>query len=315
MSSDSDKLNELKKKAERESLEFDICVYGSQAQSKLAEFSKTLSDMILNSDCEEIETLLNSVVNKLNESVLRTGRFQIFSNENATKRYSAIIECIDDLALNLRLHQAKLLKNITVFERMEELIQECCDELGIYIEVAGERLEEGFNGCSTNKNLWPSTEDEWYSQFEKKLDELRMTHIVSMQSKAQIKLMRHNNLVLVEKLGRVLSNTIPLWRNQAILKYGLERYDEDSRIQKKIEVGTKEILKENNNSIRKTIHKIQKKSNKDDIDIEQIKELNQNLEKTLNDIIAIEQNTMNGELQMNKILFGMEKDNLEVSQM
>ena len=50
-------------------------------------------------------------------------------------------------------------------------------------------------------------------RFEKKLHDLELTRVISMQMAPQIRMIQNNDTLMTEKIQTSLVNTIPLWKN------------------------------------------------------------------------------------------------------
>ena len=59
-------------------------------------------------------------------------------------------------------------------------------------------------------------------RFEKKLHDLELTRMISVQMGPQTRLLQNNDTLMVEKIQSSLVNTIPLWKSQMVLALGLE---------------------------------------------------------------------------------------------
>ena len=59
-------------------------------------------------------------------------------------------------------------------------------------------------------------------RFEKKLHDLELTRMISLQTAPQIRLVQNNNTVMAEKIQTTIVNTIPLWKSQMVLALGVE---------------------------------------------------------------------------------------------
>ena len=70
------------------------------------------------------------------------------------------------------------------------------------------------------------TADNDYAQkcdrFEKKLHDLELTRMVSLQMGPQTRLLQNNDTLMVEKIQSSLVNTIPLWKSQMVIELGME---------------------------------------------------------------------------------------------
>ena len=58
-------------------------------------------------------------------------------------------------------------------------------------------------------------------RFEKKIHDLELTRMVSIQMAPQIRLVQSNDSLMSEKIQSTLVNTIPLWKSQMVLALGI----------------------------------------------------------------------------------------------
>ena len=275
----------IRKKAEKESHgDIDsIWIYGNEAQSKMSDFSRTIADTLSYGNGEETERILNSAIENLENTVMEDHKGILGKNTVKRKiRYRETLTCIDRMTVELRVRQAQLLKDVSIFDQMKDLILECRCELEIYIEVGEKRIEE------IMKELLDSEQDEWHTCFERKISELRTTHIIAMQSETQVDLMKRNHLVLIEKIGAAINNTIPLWRNQATVAFGLESYEKSNDFQNSIIAVTTKMAGKNNKKAKKILRKIAGSTSKD-MYMNEIRKLSMQLECTLSDLRTVEQ--------------------------
>jgi uncharacterized protein YaaN involved in tellurite resistance len=82
-------------------------------------------------------------------------------------------------------------------------------------------------------------------RFEKKLHDLELTRIISVQMGPQTRLIQNNDTLMVEKIQSSLVNTIPLWKSQMVLALGLEHSRQATAAQSAVTEMTNELLKKN----------------------------------------------------------------------
>ncbi len=295
--------NELRSKAEKDSMlgVDEIWTYGSLAQSRLSDFSRTVANMTATGSSLEMEYALEETIKKLEESSKRKNRpllQKVFGNPG--KEYSEILLSIDAIAVSLRIRQAHLIKDNKIFDDLELLISECRRALEIYIDVGRKRLTE------KSDRIEDGSDNEWRQRFEKRIMTLETMHIVTMQGVTQIAVMKQNNITMLENIEAVLSSTIPLWRNQISIEYGIEKYEEHSLNQKKLASLSEKQIRENEKRIRKQVKQIDvNKPGKRDR--EKLQELNARLEESLGIIKEIEQKIEKESDEMSNIVLKMEE--------
>ena len=103
------------------------------------------------------------------------------------------------------------------------------------------------------KEKAPQTKEQWdvqtvtdmenmINRFEKKIHDLKMTRIISIQMAPQIRLLQNNESELVEKIQSSLTNTIPLWKNQIVLALGISNSKQALDAQHALSNATNELL-------------------------------------------------------------------------
>ena len=265
-----------------------IWIYGSHAQSMVSDFSKTMSSTIAKGTTTASERALENAIESLNSMTSSKGIFgmAVVANE---RKFKETIASIDELSVMLRLRQAQLLKEINIYERMDGELRKCNSELDTYISVGEARLINMDNRAAVGTEdayFYNDEIEEWKRRFENKIAELRTTRLIAQQSIVQVNLMRNNNVELTSKIASALSTTIPLWRNNISLSYGLEMYDRDSLAQKKMmEVVNKGILSEGK-TVKKKIKKLKERA--DNIDVDEIEEINNKMKSMISEISDLE---------------------------
>ena len=83
------------------------------------------------------------------------------------------------------------------------------------------------------------------NRFEKKLHDLELTRMISIQMGPQTRLLQNNDTLMIEKIQSSLVNTIPLWKSQMVLALGLEHARQATAAQTAVTDMTNELLQKN----------------------------------------------------------------------
>jgi uncharacterized protein YaaN involved in tellurite resistance len=126
------------------------------------------------------------------------------------------------------------------------------------------------------------------NRFDKKLHDLELTRVVSIQMSPQIRLVQSTNNIMVEKIHSSIVNTIPLWKNQMVLALGMANTQKAIQTQRAVTDMTNELLKKNADSLRMNTIEAAKESERAIIDIETLKHTNQSLISTLDEVLQIQ---------------------------
>lgn len=259
-----------------------ILLFGCEAQQQLREFSKAISNQLLNSN-GDLEYLIHDLLKEIDDfQVSIEKKVGIFSGSNEKKRerlikkYNDVLVYMDKMELALKLQEAQLIKDSKLFEELSRCIDETLSSLQTAISYG--------NDVVNQKPKGPISDDikEWYERLSKRLEDLGISHTVALQTKAQMKLMLGNDAQLIDKIMGAVSGTIPIWRNQITILLGIEKMNRNLEIQTKVaEITQKYITKEKNIGRKKRVDYTE-------LCVEKLMNTNETLKKTLDDLDSME---------------------------
>ena len=286
-----------------------ILNYGVAAQKSVASFSENALSNVRNKDLGEIGDTLTSLTIELKnlgqEEEDKGGIFGFFKKasnkmENMKIQYSKAEANVDRIARELEQHQVVLMKDIAMFDQMYELNLKYYKELTMYIIAGKKRLAEIQSGqleeLRKKAEASGAQEDaqayndlaQMCNRCEKKLHDLELTRMVSIQMGPQTRMLQNNDTLMVEKIQSSLVNTIPLWKSQMVLALGLENSRRATAAQSAITNATNELLKKNAEMLKMGTITTAKEAERSIIDIETLQHTNQQLISTLDEVIQIQ---------------------------
>lgn len=127
------------------------------------------------------------------------------------------------------------------------------------------------------------------NRFEKKVHDLELTRTVAMQMAPQIRLIQNNDTVMSEKIQSTLVNTIPLWKSQMVLAIGMDHSAQAAKAQQAVSDMTNELLKKNAETLKMATVQTAKESERGIVDIETLKQTNETLISTLDEVMHIQE--------------------------
>jgi uncharacterized protein YaaN involved in tellurite resistance len=146
------------------------------------------------------------------------------------------------------------------------------------------------------------------NRFEKKLHDLKLSRMISVQTAPQVRLIQNNDQVLVEKIQSSILNTIPLWKNQIIIAITLFRQKKALAIQKEVTDTTNELLLKNSQMLKDTSIGVAKEAERGIVEIETLKKVNKDLIDTIEETIKIQQEGSVKRQQAEAELLSMENE-------
>ena len=302
-----------------------ILQYGVAAQKGVATFSESALSSVRTKDLGEVGDTLSSLVVELKsfgQEEEEKGLFGFFKKagnkmEAMKAQYGKAEANVEKIARELEQHQVVLMKDIAMFDQMYELNLKYYKELTMYIIAGKKRLAEVRSGQleELRKKAEASGRQEdaqayndltqMCDRFDKKLHDLELTRMVSIQMGPQTRMLQNNDTLMVEKIQSSLVNTIPLWKSQMVLALGLENSRKATAAQTAVTNATNELLKKNADMLKMGTIATAKEAERAIIDIETLQHTNQQLISTLDEVIQIQrdgaQKRREAEVQLGKI--------------
>lgn len=305
-----------------------ILQYGAGAQQKLADFSEKALENVKSQDLGEVGNMLTDVVAELknfdvdNEKKGFLGLFHKGENKlDAMKaKYDKTAVNVDKICDALEEHQVRLLKDTAMLDQMYDLNLTYYKELSMYIAAGKQKLEEVRSTqlkelmekaqSGNDQVLAQEAKDlaSYCDRFEKKLHDLELSRMISMQTAPQIRLIQNNNTMMVEKIQSTLVNTIPLWKNQMVIALGLEHAQRAAKAQNAVTDMTNELLKKNANALHEATVSTAKASERGIVDIETLTQTNAELVKTFDEVLQIQSEGRQKRLQAEADMVRMENE-------
>jgi uncharacterized protein YaaN involved in tellurite resistance len=290
-----------------------VLQFGVGAQQKIAGFADSVLAEIRNKDAGEAGNILASLLDRIKEldvdSLSRNKSFLeripgvgslVGSIRKFVTRYEKVSGQIERIVLELETAQRNLLKDIVLLDELYTKNQEYLKDLDILLAAGKMKIEELRNTVLPElKAKAESTRDPADAQrfqdlsslvdrFEKKLHDLKLSRMVSLQMAPQIRLIQNNNQVLVEKIQSSILTTLPLWKNQVVLAISLFRQKKALELQKEVSQATNELLKKNAALLKEGSLGVAEESERGIVELETLKQVNEDLITTLEETLRIQ---------------------------
>ena len=287
-----------------------ILGFGASAQKKIADFSDTALNGVRNKDFSEVGTMITNLIGQLKDMNAEAdesdkGFLGIFKNtkrklENLKVKYDKVEDSVNEISGILQNHQITLLKDIAMFDNLYEVNMTYFKELSMYIlagkkKLAHERevtlvaLQEKAQKSGLPEDAQAANDfAEQCVRFERKIHDLELTRMVSIQMAPQIRLVQNNDTMMTEKIQTVIMNTLPLWKSQMVIAMGIEHSRQAMEAQRAVTDMTNELLKKNAAALHQATVDITRESERGIVDIETLTNTNAELIATLDDVAAIQ---------------------------
>ena len=286
-----------------------VLQYGAGAQKNISDFSSAALGNVRTKDMGQVGDMLGSLVVELKgmnfdpeEKKGFLGLFKKAGNQIAALKaqYDDAETNVNRISEELEKHQIVLLKDVAMLDKMYELNQAYFKELSMYILAGKEKLAK--ERATTLPDLKAKAEKSGLpedaqayndyvnmcSRFEKKLHDLELTRMISIQMAPQIRLIQNNDSLMVEKIQTSIANTIPLWKSQMVLALGLAHSQQAMQAQREVTDLTNELLRKNSEMLKTGSIDIATESERGIVDLETLKQTNQDLIDTLEEVRRIQ---------------------------
>ncbi len=285
-----------------------ILQYGVGTQKKMADFSETALKNVRTKDLGEVGDLLSGVVTELKsfdaeEEKGFLGFFKKQSNKiTAMKaKYDKTEVNVNKICDVLEGHQVQLMKDVAMLDKMYDQNLAYFKELSMYILAGKKKLaqvrEQELPQLREQAQRSGQPEDAQAAKdlenkcerFEKKIHDLELTRMISIQTAPQIRLVQNNDTLMVEKIQSTVVNTIPLWKSQMVLALGVAHSNQAAEAQREVTNMTNELLKKNAEKLKMATIETAKESERGIVDMETLKATNESLISTLDEVMKIQQ--------------------------
>ncbi len=291
-----------------------VLQYGVGIQSKISGFADTVLSDIRAKDADYVGEILTDLMLKVKDvdvSGLGTGEgfltkipllgSMISASRKFVAKYQKLSVEIERIIEELDKAKMQLLMDITMLDNLYQKNVEYFKELDIYIQAGEMKLKE------INEQVIPTMQVEiqnssdamdaqrlkdltqLVNRFEKKIHDLKLSKMITIQTAPQIRLIQNNNEVLVEKIQSSILNTIPLWKNQIVIAVSLMRQKRALEVQKEVTDTTNDLLLRNSELLKDSTIGVARESERGIVEIETLKKVNDDLIKTLEETLKIQE--------------------------
>ncbi len=287
-----------------------VIYFGSGAQEKLDEISNRMIEGVQNKDLGKAGESLNKIVaairgfdlDELNPNQKLSWWKKIFGGTEPMVKfiqgYEEVRDQIDMTTNELERHKSQLMTDVVSLDKLYEANLDYFRSLELYIKAGEQKLKEleekeipeyeaktKDGEMITIQNLKEIRG--FRDDLERRVQDLRLSRQVAMQSLPSIRLVQENDKSLINKITSTLVNTVPLWRNQLAQTVTIFRSHDAAKAIKGATDLSNELLEKNAEGLREANREVRQQMERGIFDIESIKKANTTLIETLNDSLKI----------------------------
>jgi uncharacterized protein YaaN involved in tellurite resistance len=284
--------------------------YGAELSTVVAENGERFLSTVRASDGGEIVALTTELLKQLNmvnfDEINSDTKWKNFLRKlPVVSKFVASIETVkikyNDIATNVnaiseKMAAAKLeaLKdnsvlseifdnNVAYIDRIRELIM----GLKVRKEEALKELED-MNQHPENYEIYQKNEMlDFINTIDKRIADMQTTEAVMQQNLIQIKATQGNNLAIANKSDNVVTNVIPLWKNQLSIAVIMNNQSKNVEAQRMLTDTTNKILSENAKNLHTNSVAVAKANEESVISLETLKTTTNELIATIKEVEKI----------------------------
>lgn len=280
--------------------------YGSGAQKGISTFSTNITKSMKTKEFGEIGESLRELRVAISSTTTteKKGLLGLFQKgkQKATfllSNYQSAETNIQKIEKDLQHHQQILTKDIYVYDQMYDLNIDFYKELTMYI-IAGkkalasarsEKLVELKRIADESNNELDVEKFRDYeracNRFEKRIHDLEISRILSIQQAPQIRLLQDADQQMVDKLRADILNMIPMWRNQMVLALGIQHTTNALNAQSALDEMSNEMFRRNAETLKQGAIDAALASERDILDIDTIRKVNEDILTSINEVVKI----------------------------
>ena len=285
-----------------------VMAFGASTQKQMSDFSERTLDSVRTKDMGEVGDMITGLVGELKNFQIdenEHGLMKLFkrSANNITTlkaKYNKVEGNVKIISDELQKRQVVLMKDIDILDKLYALNLKYFKELSVYIIAGKKKLEEvrtnELAAAQKKAEQTGAQEDVQYAKdlaaqcdrFEKKLYDLELTKTIALQTGPQIRMVQASDQAMAEKIQSTILNTIPLWKNQMVIAIGIEHAGQAAKAEREVNDMTNELLKKNAANLKTATIETAKESERGIVDIETLKNTNEQLISTMDEILRIQ---------------------------
>jgi len=307
-----------------------ILNFGLDVQNKLSASSTSFLNNVRAFDAGEIGTSITDLLTEINHIEIDPAsqpgwkrilmqipgmKNIIMSTKKMFQKYDTVNANVDSIVRKLDQGRLTIIKDNNQLQQLfsdNEKHIESLEELLVVGHMKYDELQQEIKEMELNSDNYEDYEiadkKEFLNRLDKRLHDMAITRIVTIQSLPQIRLVQNNNFVMAEKIQASITTTIPIWRQQIAIAVSLDRQSKIVQMQKGLTDTTNAILKKNADMLKQNSIEVAKQNERGVVDIETLREVQNSLISTIQEIKQIKDQGVIARRNADKALSELEAD-------
>ena len=289
-----------------------IIDFGTAAQKNIADFSDNILCNVRAKDSGYVGELLGELLTNVKgfepESSGRgflkklplVGHL-VGKVETVMQGYEKVSVQVEKVKTSLQKARMLMMKDVMTLDTLFAKNLEYFKTLELYIRAGEEKMQEmrevtlpklRAQAAASSDPMAAQVVSDFESfveRFEKKVHDLKISKTISIQTAPQIRLIQHNDKVLIDRVQSAIYNSIPLWKNQMVIALGLANQKKVLEVQHSVNEMTNDLLRKNAEMLKIGTIETAKESERSIVDIKTVRKVNDDLVTTIEETLKIQQ--------------------------
>jgi len=289
-----------------------IINFGTAAQKNIADFSDNILCNVRAKDSGYVGDLLGELLTNVKSfEPESSGRgflkklplvgHLVGKVETVMQGYEKVSVQVEKVKTSLQKARMLMMKDVTMLDTLFAKNLEYFKTLELYIRAGEEKMQEmrevtlpklRAQAAASSDPMAAQVVSDFESfveRFEKKVHDLKISKTISIQTAPQIRLIQHNDKVLIDRVQSAIYNSIPLWKNQMVIALGLANQKKVLEVQHSVNEMTNDLLRKNAEMLKIGTIETAKESERSIVDIETVRNVNDDLVTTIEETLKIQQ--------------------------
>ncbi len=310
-----------------------IIKYGTEAQVQITQFADQVLDKVKTKDSGETGKQLTEMLDEMKkidfDSVKSSdgflARLPIIGDwvqkgiKGVVGDFSTVQDKVIELMKSMEKQENILIKDIQMFDDFYQQNLNFVRNIELFIIAGEEKLVDLRNEVEELKVLAEQTQDPLDAQkysdkfkavdrFEKRLHNLKISRIASINSGSHIRIAQEADKMSVEDINDIINNTIPLWKKQFVMAISLANTEKAIKVNKTVKDYTNKQYVENAAKLHSVVEQLSSEYKRGILDIESLREVNKLTIQTIQKSLDIHKDANSKRKEAEKQLVMMEDE-------
>jgi uncharacterized protein YaaN involved in tellurite resistance len=285
--------------------------YGTAAQAQITQFTEVVLQSVKTKDVGQAGKDLEAMISEMNSINFNSvkasdgfmanlpviGYWMKRGVKNFMGDFSNVQDKLGELMRTMDSQEVVLIKDIQMFDGFYAQTMQFVRNLELYIIAGEESIVELKQEVDRLKAEAEQTQDPLDAQkysdmfkavdrFEKRINNLKISRIASINSGTHIRIAQEADKMIVEDINDIIHNTIPLWKNQFVMAISLMNSEKALQINKTVKDYTNKQYVDNAKKLNGLVDMIGQEYSRGILDIASLQEVNkltiETIQKSLN---------------------------------